>query len=231
MSGLTEKTKDKKVHEKVIEYIDMQVNLGLLKKGDKIPPERQLVEILGIGRNSIREALKILNIIGLLEKRQGDGTYIRESFDEWFSEPMSIAFLLSENSRNEIFEFRNMVEVEIATLAAERITEAEIQALIACYNNMINVGDEIESARYDKLFHYILAKSSRNLIIISSYNAMSRMMDLFIHDIREEAFQNSGEDLVTIIHQEVFEAIIAKDPVKARQAMKHHMDVIRKFYK
>ena len=228
---MTEKTRDKKVYEKVIEYIELQVNQGLLKKGDKIPPERHLVEILGIGRNSIREALKILNIIGLLERRQGDGTYIRESFDEWFSEPMSIAFLLSENSRNEIFEFRNMVEVEIATLAAERITQGELDTLAKCYNHMLRVVDEVESAKYDKLFHYTLAKASKNLIIISSYNAMSRMMDLFIHDIREEVFQASGEDLVRAIHQEVFEAMMMKDPVKARKAMKGHMDVIKNFYK
>ena len=228
---MTAKFRDKKVYEKVIEYIDFQVNKGLLRKGDKIPPERQLVEILGIGRNSIREALKILSIIGLLERKQGDGTYIRESFDEWFTEPMSIAFLLSETSQNEIFEFRNMVEVEIATLSAERITESEIQALTDCYQKMNNVGDEVESARYDKLFHYIIAKASKNLIIISSYNAMSRMMDLFIHDIREVAFKASGEELVSTIHKDVFEAVINKDPIRARNAMKNHMDVIKKYYK
>lgn len=228
---MTEKIRDKKVYEKVIEYIDSQVNQGLLKKGDKIPPERQLVEILGISRNATREALKILTIVGLLERRQGDGTYIRESFDECFSEPMSIAFLLSENRRDEVFEFRNMVEVEIATLAAERITKSELQALTDCYQNLVNAVDEVESVKYDKLFHYIIAKASKNLIIISSYNAMSQMMDLFIHDIREEAFQGSGEDFVSSIHKEVFESIYAKDSPRARKAMKSHMDTIKKFYK
>lgn len=133
MSGI-----QKQIHYKVIEYIQTEVEEGRLLKGDKIPSEREMVDILGIGRNSIREALKILDILGIVDRRQGVGSYINDSFDSWFSKPMSVAIMLSETSKNEIFEFRNMIEVKIAKLAADRITEEEIGELTACYEKMSN---------------------------------------------------------------------------------------------
>lgn len=225
-----ENKKEKQAYHQVIEYISKQVESGTLKKGDKIPTERKLVEMLGIGRNSIREALKILDIIGIVDRRQGDGTYIREEFDKWFSEPMSIAFMLSETSRNEIFEFRNMIEVEIATLAAERITDEEIEKLSKIYNKLTSTEDEMLNAKYDKEFHSLIAKASNNIIIINSYNAMDYMLDLFIYDLRVIAFDNEGKDLVENVHRELFDTIVNRKSKEARQAMKNHMDVIKKYY-
>ncbi len=214
----------------VIEYINQQVEYGQLQKGDKIPTERQLVEILGIGRNSIREALKILEIIGIVDRKQGDGSYIRKDFHNWVSEPMSIAFMLSETNKKEIFEFRNMIEVEIATLAAQRITDEEIEELKACYSKMIEENEEEISAKYDKNFHSLLAKISKNMIIINSYNSMDYMLDLFIFDIRTDVVNSEGREVALTIHKGIFEAIINRDPKRAREAMKKHMDLIRRYY-
>lgn len=226
-----EDIKDKKVYEKVIDYIKNEVEEGKLGKGDKIPTERKLVEILGIGRNSIREALKILDIIGLVERRQGDGTYIKKEFNNWFSQPMSIAFMLSDTSQNEIFEFRDMIEVEIATLAAERITDDEIRELEECYNNLISITDQIENVKYDKKFHSIIARASKNLIIINSYNAMSYMLDLFIYTSRTEVFIKEGSELLNRLHKDIYYGVIERNPEKAGEAMRKHMDVIKKYYK
>jgi len=221
---------EKPIYFQVIEYINQQVDLGLLRKGDKIPTERQLVEILGIGRNSIREALKILDIIGIIDRRQGDGSYIREEFDNWFSEPMSIAFMLSDTNKKEIFEFRNMIEVEIATLAAQRITDEEIEELKTCYDELCRKNDQLESTKYDKEFHSLLAKASKNMIIMNAYNAMDYMLDQFIYDIRADAFKHEGKDLALNIHQDIYEAVINRNSKEAREAMKKHMDVIRRYY-
>jgi GntR family transcriptional repressor for pyruvate dehydrogenase complex len=112
-----------KAYYKVIDYIADEIKKGNLKKGEKIPTERQLVKSLNIGRNSIREALRILQLTGLISRRQGDGTYINKEFNNFFSEPMVIIFMLTENKGEDIYEFRNMIEKEVARLAAERITE------------------------------------------------------------------------------------------------------------
>lgn len=222
--------KNKQAYEMVIEYIGQQVEEGNLCKGYKIPTERKLVEILGIGRNSIREALEILEIIGIVDRKQGDGTYIREEFDSWFSGPMSIAFMLSDTDENEIYEFRNMIEVEIATLAAERITDDEIKVLENCYDKLINRDDEIINAKYDNKFHSLLARATKNTIIINSYNAMEYMMNMMIYDIRAKGILSEGYELMVRIHRDVFEAVVNRDPETARKAMKLHMESVRKYH-
>lgn len=221
---------EKQAYYKVIQYINEQVEKGVLGKGDKIPSERNMIELLGIGRNSIREALKILDILGVVDRRQGDGTYIMDNFDKWFSKPMSVAIMLSETSMKEVFEFRNMIEVEIASLAAERITDVEIEELTECYNNMKCTNDQAEVTLYDKKFHGILAKASKNIIIINSYNAMDYMLSLFIYDVRMEAFKNEGLDLTARVHNELYNAVIERNPLFAAEAMKDHMDVVRRYY-
>ncbi|SHI51626.1 GntR family transcriptional regulator, transcriptional repressor for pyruvate dehydrogenase complex [Dethiosulfatibacter aminovorans DSM 17477] len=223
-------SKDKQAYEHVIEYIGQQVEEGRLKKGDKIPTERKLVEILEIGRNSIREALEILDMLGIVERRQGSGTYIRKDFDSWFSGPMSIAFMLSDTGKHEIFEFRNMIEVEMATIAAERITDDEIEELKDCYEKLINIDDEFINAKYDNKFHSLLARATKNIILINSYNAMEYMMDMLIYDVRTRGILSEGKDLLVRIHREVCEAVVERNPVEAREAMKRHMTEVRKYF-
>jgi GntR family transcriptional repressor for pyruvate dehydrogenase complex len=220
----------KQAYYKVIEYISEQVEKGALGKGDRIPSERSMIELLGIGRNSIREALKILDILGVVDRRQGDGTFIKENFDKWFSKPMSVAIMLSETNKKEIFEFRNMIEVEIASLAAERITDEEINELTECYDEMIKIEDQEVITEYDLKFHSILAKASKNIIIINSYNAMDYMLDLFIYDVRVEAFNNEGLELAARVHDDLYKAVVRRDTVAAAEAMKEHMKVVRKYY-
>jgi GntR family transcriptional repressor for pyruvate dehydrogenase complex len=221
---------EKQAYYKVIEYINEQVLNEKLGKGDRIPSERDMVDLLGIGRNSIREALKILDILGVVDRRQGEGTFIQDRFDKWFSKPMSVALMLSETSKKEIFEFRNMIEVEIASLAAERITDDEIEELTKCYDEMINTEDQEIRTEYDMKFHSILAKASKNIIIINSYNAMDYMLDLFIYEIRVVAFNNEGSEITAKVHENLYKAVIARDPKWALEAMKEHMEVVRRYY-
>lgn len=224
-------SKGKQAYEHVIEYIGQQVEEGKLKKGDKIPAERNMVELLGIGRNSIREALEILDILGIVERRQGSGTYIRKNFDSWFSGPMSIAFMLSDTGKREIFEFRNMIEVEMATIAAERITDDEIEELKDCYEKLISIDDDFINAKYDNKFHSLLARATKNIILINSYNAMEDMMNMLIYDVRTRGVQLEGKDLLVRIHRDVYEAVADRNPAEAREAMKRHMAAVRKYHK
>ena len=221
---------DKQVYLQVIEYIGDLIDQGELKKGDKIPPERHLVEQLGVGRNSIREALKVLDIIGIVNRIQGSGTYIREEFDNWFSEPMYISFMLTDNSMNEIFEFRNMIEIEIATLAAERISDEQIRELEECYRVFDSDADEVVKTEYDIKFHHILVKASNNIIIMSSYNAMNYMLNVFIYNLRISAYSDVDKQLIFSIHENLYHAMRDRDPVRARAAMKEHMEVVKKYF-
>ena len=227
---MNSEAKCKKIYQIVIDYIgDMIINEDL-KKGDKLPTERDLAMKLNVSRNSIREALKILDVIGLVSRRQGDGTYIKESFDDCFIEPLSIMFMLDRINENEILELRNMIEAETASLAAMRITDKEIKNLTEVYEALVKEEDESISAKYDKEFHYIIARASKNKIIFNYYNVMSMLMDSFIKEIREEALKELKLEEINNLHKDIYFAITNKEPKAASQAMRAHMSVINSYY-
>lgn len=219
-----------KAYFQVLNYLIENIKTNNIKKGSKLRTERELSELLGVSRASIREAIKILDIIGLVEKKPKSGTYVRKEFEEWYVEPISIMFKLSGVSQKDVYEFRKMIEVEVATLAAEKINDEEIEELKKCFSKMIYSDNEFERVIYDKKFHYILVKASRNSIILNSYNAMAPMLDIFTTDIRTVVIDKEGEEAVKKLHENIFYAVVDRNVEKAKEAMKVHMDMINKYF-
>ena len=100
-----------------------------LKPGDKLPPERDLAEMLGVSRPSLREALRALSIMKVVEVRQGDGTYVSAFKPEELVEHLEFVFMLDDSTMLQLFEARKIVETGNVALAAERISDEEIAAL------------------------------------------------------------------------------------------------------
>ena len=98
--------KTNRAYEVVIEAIKKKIKNGEIKKGEKLRPEREIAEDLGVSRASVREAVRALDVIGLIESRQGAGNYIKETFEESLIQPLSVMFLLEQNDFTEINEFR-----------------------------------------------------------------------------------------------------------------------------
>ena len=134
--------KNTKVYEQVIIQIKDMIDKGTLKKGDKLPSERNLVEQLMVSRASIREALRALEVIGLIECRQGEGNYIKASFQDNLFEPLSIMFMLEGSNPEAIWELRKIMEVEAAGLAAKKITDEQLKELKAITQRFKNCEDE-----------------------------------------------------------------------------------------
>lgn len=217
-----------KVYRQVLDYLIQSIKNGEIKKGTKIKTERELSKFLGVSRESIREAIRMLDIVGLVEKKPGYGTRIKEEFNEWIIEPMAIIFKLTNVGPKEVYEFRKMIETETAALAAKRITDEEIKELSLVYNEMISTDDEIEGALYDKKFHHLIAMASKNKIIINAYNAMSPMLNLFTIDIRSVVVQNEKDTILKDMHTPVLESICRRDEDGARQSMANHMNIINR---
>jgi GntR family transcriptional repressor for pyruvate dehydrogenase complex len=217
-------------YQHVLDYIADQIKSGEINKGTKIPTERELADLLGYSRATIREAYTALEMIGLVEQRPGLGTIIKKDFDNWIIGPVNIIFKLSGTGVKEVYEFRKMIEVETATLAAEKITDEEIVQLTEYYEKMVDTKDENVASLYDKKFHNVIAKATKNSIILNTYNAMSPMLDLFTVDIRKVVLAREPEGILESIHQNIFCAIVSRDKDRARLAMKMHMDMISKYY-
>jgi GntR family transcriptional regulator, transcriptional repressor for pyruvate dehydrogenase complex len=219
--------KSTKVYEQVIEQIKDMIVTGKLKKGDRLPPERDLVEQLQVSRTSIREAIRALQIIGLVECRQGGGNFIKESFENSLFEPLSIMFVLQNSKPEEILELRKIVEVETAALAAEKITDDELKSMEAILEELKASTDEELSSRLDKEFHYKIAHASRNFLVVSVLSAVSSLMDSFIKDAREMILKQSENKEVLMEHHEgIYKALASRDRNKAAAAMRKHLDLV-----
>ncbi|WP_312654281.1 FadR/GntR family transcriptional regulator [Proteiniclasticum sp.] len=219
--------KNTKVYEQVIEQIKYMITSGELKKGDKLPPERELVEKFQVSRTSVREALRALQIIGLIECKQGGGNYIRDSFEDNLIEPLSLMFVLQNSRNSEILELRRVLEIETATLAAKKIGEKDLKRIGEIIALMKGEPDEKDNVVLDKELHYLIARASGNRLIVSILTAVSSLMDSFIKEARE-AIINKDENKSVLLehHENIYKALAAHDEKEAAKVMNDHMNLI-----
>jgi GntR family transcriptional repressor for pyruvate dehydrogenase complex len=222
--------KNTKVYEQVIDQIKDMIDKGVLRKGDKLPSERVLVEQLNISRTSIREALRALEVIGLIECRQGEGNYIKASFEDNLFEPLSIMFMLEESNSEDIWELRKIMEVEASGLAAKKITSVQLNELKAITQKFMNCEDENIDVEIDKEFHYKIAECSGNVLIFNILKTVSTLVDHFIKDARKLILLKPGnKEKLYAQHIEIYSSIEKRSSTAARQAMRVHLDFANKY--
>lgn len=223
--------KSTKVYEQVVQQIKHMIIDGTLKKGDKLPTERELSEQLQVSRASIREAIKSLEVIGLLEARQGAGNYIKESFDEILFEPMSMIFMLESRNPKEIIEIREALELQAVVLAAKNIDNDELDTIKLLVDNIKNCEDEDKNAIYDKRFHYAIAKASKNVLIMSVLNVISSLIDEVIVDSRKKILsKQSNKEKLNDQHDLIYKALKNRNTSEAHEAMKGHFKFIEDYF-
>ena len=222
--------KSTKVYEQVIDQIKDMIDKGTLKKGDKLPSERDLVGQLEVSRASIREALRALEVIGLIECRQGQGNYIKASFQDNLFEPLSIMFMLEGRNQEDIWELRKIMEVEASGLAAKRISEEQLKELKEIVESFVNCEDEDINAEIDKKFHYKIAECSGNVLIFNILSTVSNLVDHFIEDARKLILaQQENKDILFSQHEEIYLAMKKHSSTAARKAMREHLDFANKY--
>lgn len=224
-------TKTPKVYDQIIEQIKNKIKNGEIKKGDRLPSEREMAESLNVSRTSVREAMRALEVIGLVESRQGAGNYIRTNFNDSLFEPLSIMFMLQECSIKEIYDLRETLELQCAKLSSKNIDDNELSLLEAILDRMYLANNEQESRDLDIKLHYLIAKSSRNVLLINILDVISQLMDEFIGKFRMQILHNGNtrENLLEI-HENLVRALKQRNELEVYNAMKQHFDLIRKAY-
>ncbi|MCW6061350.1 FadR family transcriptional regulator [Clostridium sporogenes] len=222
--------KNAKVYEQVIEQIKTMIISGNLQKGDKLPSERELVDQLKVSRTSIREALRALEIVGLIKCKQGEGNFIRDNFDNSLFEPLSLVFMLERSNKEDIIEVRRIIEVEAAALAAKRITKDQLKKLEYIIYEFKNSEDEKTLVNLDKNFHYEIAQASNNFILLNIINSCSTLIDSLIKNARYKIMKNveNKKELVDQ-HEKIYLALKEKDSELASKLMKEHLGFSGKF--
>lgn len=225
----------KKVYELVIDQIQEKILSGEIKKGDKLPSERELSEQMGVSRTSIREAIRVLETMGLIESKQGEGNFICSNIEKSFIEPLSIMFKLNQGTWDNILELRELLELQTAKIAAEKATNEEIEELGQLIRQM---KEEIDGNNREKIlvtidqkFHNKIASISKNYLIENFLMTSSRLFEEFIEEARGKIIEvHREENILFKEHNDIYEAIKEKNAELAYSNMKEHMDLIRKSY-
>jgi GntR family transcriptional repressor for pyruvate dehydrogenase complex len=192
---------------------------GRFQPGEKIPPERKLAESLGVGRYVVREALKSLAILGLVEVRLGDGTYLRATSSDLLPQVIEWGVLLTPQQRRDIEEARYYIEPIVAGLAAERRDEKTVRKLKAVLDDMSNTLDRRTLVEGDLRFHTILADASGNAAlgrVVASLRSLLRVWMGRVTETIADPRPGFGE------HTAIYEAVARGDAPAARKAAAHH---------
>lgn len=215
-----------KSYVKVIEYIKQQIREGGLSLGTKLPAERELSEILGVSRNSVREAIRTLDIMGVISSQQGAGNYLTGNFENNLVETMSMMFLLNQIDYQQISQLRRALEMQALHLAIDYMTEEQINEQKNIIAQLDHNSEEINVA-LDKKFHYNIAKASRNTLIINILDALSEIIDHFIVDLRKEILAETYSSIILKeAHNEILQSLILRDKQLASQAINKHFGIV-----
>lgn len=222
--------KNTKIYEKVIDQIKEMVKTGEIKSGDKLPPERELAEQLAVSRTSIREALRSLEMLGLVECRQGEGNFIKDNLENSLLEPLSIVFMLQGSKTQEVLELRKIIEPETAALAAKRINKEQLQELREILNILNDTEDKEFSAEMDKKFHYKIAEAAGNLLVSNMMFAVSSLIESSIEDARMNLLlKEENRSILKQQHEYIYKTLEAQDANGASMAMREHLKLINEY--
>lgn len=215
----------KRLTDQIIDQLTAMIEDGKFKPGDKLPSEPVLMEQFGVGRSSLREAIGALSLVGLLTVRPGQGTHVAASGGGTAAKPLRVSMFLSWRDRlHEFIEARIALEQILAGMAAERATDEEIEEIRRAHNRLKQAKITGSKAiQADLVFHMSIANASHNSVL-------ARFLEELRHPVRnwmkQKASLLDGYDRVYEQHDAVFCAILARDPVRARQAIREHLEAV-----
>ena len=213
--------KKESVANQVFEQLKGQILNQAWLPGNKLPSETELSSILGVSRVSIRNALQRLNTLGLIETRLGDGSYVKEAnIGDQIKAALIPNIYLQAHSVKEVLQFRSVIEVETAALAARNASAQNIQKMKSIFQKQLNHDkQDVAFAKYDLDFHFAIAESTENSLIIAMYEILRDILTKTML----RTVSSIGTEIALPYHRRLIEAIEAGDELLAAKAMKEHM--------
>jgi GntR family transcriptional repressor for pyruvate dehydrogenase complex len=217
--------KTKRIYEEIIEQIRLLVTEGHLQPGDRLPSERELSVQLNVSRASVREALSALEMMGLLEIRSGEGTFIKKINIDSVVTPLTWVLSMEKDTVLELLEVRKMIEGQAVALAARRATPENLRELEEALRLMY---EDLQTNQLgetsDHRFHYAIAKASKNKILLRLMNAISDTMQQTLKASRIRLYEGAdAPERLYREHSQVYEAIIQRSEERARRVMLDHL--------
>ena len=218
--AMTKSVKRYSLSKQVADSLEEMIEKGEYAVGEKINSEVELMKMFDVSRNTIREAVQALTSAGVLEVKQGDGTYVRSS--NRFNANMNLKY--EQISLKDIKEARNAIEVTIVNLAAQRCTEKDLKLITNKFEKRKMLQETIkENTLADIEFHVAIAKASHNKILIDLYQSISSYLENHI----AERQPNNDYDIEKIdaLHECLYEAIKNHDSKQAIECTENILNI------
>lgn len=209
--------------DEIIDQIKDLVQANHYSPGARLPSERELAKTLGVSRPTVREALRTLELMGVLNTRHGSGTQVAGSGSQVLKAPLEFLLALDQPTIADLHETRELLEVHLAARAAERRTPDDLRDLEDALEEMKkNLGDPAQVTDPDVRFHQAIATAAHNPLLERIMNCLQANIRALIESAwpGNRSMQFSQES-----HQAIYDAIRARDPGAARRAMAEHMRV------
>ena len=216
-----------KTYESLFNYFSEQILAGNLKLNDKLPTEREIAEKHGISRNSVRETMHMLEIMGLIECVQGSGNYIRCDPMSYMLRSANMIMALMETDPSEIFYLRNGNEYAAVKLAASHATKEELENMRHVLLEMEQPMSAKASARLDVEFHHRLVAASHNRILILYNSMLNSLLDQFIENFRTRILMSKTRaEALRRSHWGIYEGVADRDLPAALKALDRHFQIV-----
>ncbi len=225
-NSTNETSKKPKLYEGIADSLLALIKSGELKPGDRLPAERQLAEDLHVSRTAIREALRSMESMGYIESKVGGGTYIKSVTFGSVMDPFSVMLSQDEKLLKELVEVRVLLEGEIASLAAKKITPEQMSAVSATlYEMRLDIDAGGNGLGGENAFHNSLALIADN----SALSLILNMCSELLSRSREATLTLPGQPESSLSdHREIFEAVSAHLPSQASKLMRKHLKKARR---
>ena len=217
------------VSDIVYQQLEQCILEGVWKPGEKMPSENTLAEQMDVSRVTIRNALQRLAHIGLVESRQGGGTYVRNNNDGQVLQFIKPILLQAKPDVKYFLEYRLAFEPEIAALAAQRATQEQIAKIQQClkrYEEVEKTGDVLAIEQHDVQLHYEIAVASANPLIIKIYEIIK---DIYSQNMAQ-IVRDVGADAGVRYHKKIVNAIALANAADARTFMRKHLSETVQLY-
>ncbi|MBB4827056.1 GntR family transcriptional repressor for pyruvate dehydrogenase complex [Sporosarcina luteola] len=196
---------------------------GTLPRGEKLPSERQLMEMFGVGRSSLREAIRSLTTLGLIEVRVPEGTFVVDTLGDFFTKHLDLMSKISFDNITELIEARIELEGTLVEMAARKADEKDKQRLKKAIENMnLSTNDE-DFLRSDLDFHTLVTEIAKNSFLVQVMHILREVTREWIYKVLKGY---SVKESVIEQHERIANAIIANDEEAARKAMTDHLVLV-----
>jgi GntR family transcriptional repressor for pyruvate dehydrogenase complex len=224
MENMLKAIKRKRLYEDIVQQIQELVREGTLKPGDRLPPERELAERLQVSRSSLREAIRALELQGVVVSRPGAGTFINTDSVEDLVSTIASCLTAGRNDLSDIFEMRRLLEPQITALAVERATVTNVRRMAKTLQDQeLQIAKGQTGVESDTAFHFAIAEATHNSALVRVFTTIADIL----RQSRDLSLQAPGRPQRSLdSHREILKKILERDMEGAREAMAHHISAV-----